>query len=194
MKTSPVQLQPFIEARRARGKTTRDIVQFIVDATDVPLTALEVTNLAAQLNERVYDYNYITKILRELIVDGLAISRIETDQERSTRSYGRLVKGHNATLFIGTSTGRTAVPTRTVGIAVPGVELGQKVDGITYRYKHKTKAGKKTRASTRVLVSGLPSKTTAMTGDVADLLEQLIAARTAKLQSKLDRITRILAE
>jgi len=57
MKTIPVQLEPFIEARRARGKTTRDIVRFIVDATDVPLTALEVTNLAAQLNERVYDYN-----------------------------------------------------------------------------------------------------------------------------------------
>jgi hypothetical protein len=194
MKTIPVQLEPFIEARRARGKTTRDIVRFIVDATDVPLTALEVTNLAAQLNERVYDYNYITKILRELMADGLAISRIETNQERNIRANGRLVKGHNAALFIGTSTGRVAVPTRTVGIAVPGVALGQRSDGIAYRYTHKTKAGKKTRASTRVLVSGLPSKPKAMTGDVAELLEQLIATRTEKLQSKLDRIARILAE
>jgi hypothetical protein len=44
------------------------------------------------------------------------------------------------------------------------------------------------------LVSGLPSKPKTMTGDVADLLEQLIATRTEKLQSKLDRIARILAE
>ena len=143
MKTIPVQLEPFIEARRARGKSTRDIVRFIVDATDVPLTALEVTNLAAQLNERVYDYNYITKILRELIADGLAISRIETNQERSIRANGRLVKGHNAALFLGTSTGRIVVPTRTIGIAVPGVALGQRSDGIAYRYTHKTKAGKR---------------------------------------------------
>ena len=194
MKTIPPQLAPFIEQRKITGRNTRELADFVLNAVNEPITALEATNLMAQLAERKYDYNYVSKILKELVTDGRAVARVETDAERMTRANGRLAKGYNGMLYIGTADGSKHVPARKTPVLVPGVELGNSSDTsikYNYTYEKKTKRKYKKRA---VKPAGLPSKSTTLTGDINVLVEQLITARTSKLQSKLDRIAAILAE
>jgi hypothetical protein len=194
MKTIPPQLAPFIEQRKITGRNTRELADFVLNAVNEPITALEATNLMAQLAERKYDYKYVSKILKELVANGRAVARVETDTERSTRANGRLTKGYNGMLYIGTADGSKYVPARTTAVLVPGVELGNSSSSsikYNYTYEKKTKRKYKKRA---VNPAGLPSKSKSLTGDINELVEQLIEARTSKLQSKLDRIAAILAE
>jgi hypothetical protein len=162
----------------------RQIVEFIVKAAKEPLTALEVTNIYAQLTERKAAYVNVKCILNTLVERGEIWARVETDEERSTRASGRKHKGYNSTLYWGL--GRT-VPKRETPILVPGCELsGKRKPKIGYKKPVAKKSKKKS--------SGLPKAEKMQTDDVSVLLEQLIRSRTKDLQARVIELEKALTD
>lgn len=178
-----------LAAKSDNHKTVRELVyELLLDQTQ-PLTAKEVRELAVQSGlghgYRKFDSALVRNLLLELIRDGLVYTRVETPAERSLRSDGKTTTGQCAALY----SVESPVPARTERIAVPGVYLAG-TDERSYNPRRKRRRAKAARTTQTVLPTfEQPTATGTGTGtqQVADLIEQLVAARTVEYRQRAER-------
>lgn len=171
---TPKQLAPHIEALRAQGKQTRDLVELAVRGSLEPLTTFEVANLVHQLGERKYDLTYIKRVLEELAAEGVISSRMETEDERLLRAGGKSVRGAMAKLYW--SGGKHVK--RATRVLVSGVELNNEVTQYTTWRRSVERTSKKT--------SGLVAKPKMQTGTLESIIESMILEHVGALQARVD--------
>lgn len=175
---TPKQLAPHIEALRARGKQTRDLVELAVRGSLEPLTTFEVANLVHQLGERKYDLTYIKRVLEELAAEGVISSRIETEDERLLRAGGKSVRGAMAKLYW--SGGKHVK--RTTRVLVSGVKLDNDATQYT-TWRHDGKPRKK---------AGLVARPKMQTGTLEGIVESMILEHVNKLQARVEELEKML--
>lgn len=165
------------EKKRELGEKTKDMVRLIVSGSDQPLTVMEIVRFFEVIDEREIHPTYVSQIANKLVDAGVFSVRVETELEHALRGgYGNKC----AMLYWGQPGG---VPTRTKGTIIDGVTTMNKI--VKRNKKRKAKATKKT--------SGLVAAPKTMTGDVSEMIEALIAARTKELQARVNELEARLA-
>ena len=181
----PIQLLPFIEARRTIGSSVRQGVKMVLDDAQQPLTVLEINRSTEQLLERHVDPSHIRVVLQEFQTSGLVSTRTETVEERLFRAKGKPPRGYLATFYW---THSKQVPMRTVAEAIPGVLLehrSKKAKGKAGRPKGSKNKSKKS--------SGLVGTSNAATVEVSALIDEIDRLRTLELQLQISILEKKLA-
>ena len=105
----PPKFAALVEQRRMEGATTRSLLKAIVEKSDQPLSAAEVRFRFNKATGKNIDIPRVNMYLNLLVKAKQLSSRVETEQERTTRADGKPVRGMLARLYSAGS----SVPKRT---------------------------------------------------------------------------------
>lgn len=166
-----------------------ELIEFILNAAREPLTALEVTNIYAELTDRPAKYVNVKYTLNQLVNKRKIAARKESGPERKIRANGREILGPSSMLYW--SQGKV-VPQRQTAVLVDGVELGSSVQPAVGYWADGKKPIKKSKSKKKR--SGLPRASKVQTGTVSEMLEQIISERTREMQARINELEKKLTD
>lgn len=178
----PEKLRTIVNKRTAEHKALIDLIAIILEESDQPMTALEITRLTEIKLDKKIDQSVMRTHLQELEVLGRVSCRVESTEERKIRANGGKVKSLHANLWWAPA---GEVPKRTITEAVPGIIL------IESQGRKPGVKNKKTESKAKVVNNPPVSQTPVIDYLVNKLVEEKVRSIQEELNNTKEELERL---